>query len=37
MYLMDEDTMINRSSMSKLGVELGEVILFFRRQPESLP
>ena len=37
MYLMDEDTMINRSSMSKLGVELGQVILFFRRQPEVLP
>ncbi|MDQ0121199.1 hypothetical protein J2W17_000136 [Pseudomonas lini] len=37
MYLMDEDTMINRSSMSKLGVEVGEVTLFFRRQPLSLP
>lgn len=33
MYLMDEDTLINRSSMSKLGVELGQVTLFFRRQP----
>jgi hypothetical protein len=32
MYLMDEDTLINRSSMSKLGVELGQVTLFFRRQ-----
>jgi hypothetical protein len=31
MYLMDEDTLINRSSMSKLGVELGQVTLFFRR------
>jgi hypothetical protein len=37
MYLMDEDTMINRSSMSKLGVELGQVILFFRREPKALP
>ena len=33
MYLMDEDTLINRSSMLKLGVELGQVTLFFRRQP----
>lgn len=33
MYLMDEDTLINRSSMSKLGVELGQVTLFFRRSP----
>ncbi|MDF5866249.1 DUF3833 domain-containing protein [Pseudomonas aeruginosa] len=32
MYLMDEDTLINRSSMSKLGFELGQVTLFFRRQ-----
>ncbi|NWB68682.1 DUF3833 domain-containing protein [Pseudomonas sp. I8001] len=32
MYLMDEDTLINRSSMSKLGVEVGQVTLFFRRQ-----
>ncbi len=33
MYLMDEDTLINRSSMLKLGIELGQVTLFFRRQP----
>ena len=33
MYLMDDDTLINRSSMLKLGVELGQVTLFFRRQP----
>lgn len=32
MYLMDEDTLINRTSMSKLGVEVGQVTLFFRRQ-----
>jgi hypothetical protein len=32
MYLMDEDTLINRSSMSKFGVEIGQVTLFFRRQ-----
>lgn len=33
MYLMDEDTLINRSAMSKFGVELGQVTLFFRRIP----
>ena len=32
MYLMDEDTLINRTSMYKLGVEVGQVTLFFRRQ-----
>ncbi|MBC3372616.1 DUF3833 domain-containing protein [Pseudomonas sp. SWRI92] len=37
MYLMDEDTLINRSSMSKAGIELGQVTLFFRRQPVSTP
>lgn len=35
MYLMDEDTMINRSSMSKFGVEIGQVTLFFRRQHDA--
>jgi hypothetical protein len=34
MFLMDRDTMINRASMSKLGVELGQVTLFFRRQAD---
>jgi hypothetical protein len=37
MYLMDEDTLINRSSMSKLGVEIGQITLFFRRLPEGTP
>lgn len=32
MYLMDEDTLINRTHMSKFGVEAGQVTLFFRRQ-----
>lgn len=32
MYLMDEDTLINRTRMSKFGVEIGQVTLFFRRQ-----
>ncbi|WP_374375051.1 DUF3833 domain-containing protein [Pseudomonas sp. AP-1] len=37
MYLMDDDTLINRSRMSKLGVELGQITLFFRRLPEGAP
>ena len=37
MYLMDDDTLINRSSMRKLGVELGQVTLFFRREGASPP
>jgi len=32
MYQMDDDTLINRTRMSKLGVDVGEVTLFFRRQ-----
>jgi len=32
MYQMDEDTLINCTRMSKLGVEVGQVTLFFRRQ-----
>jgi len=31
MYLIDENTMINRSVMSKFGISLGEVILVFRK------
>ena len=34
---MDDDTLINRSSMSKLGVEIGQITLFFRRLPEATP
>lgn len=37
MYLMDEDTLINRSSMRKLGVEVGQITLFMRRLPEGTP
>jgi len=33
MYLMDENTLINRSFMTKFGVEVGQVTLFFRKQP----
>ncbi|MCW3147846.1 DUF3833 domain-containing protein [Stutzerimonas stutzeri] len=34
MYLIDENTLANRSFMSKFGVELGQVTLFFRRQAD---
>lgn len=37
MYLMDEDTLINRTRMSKLGVEVGQITLFFRRLPQGTP
>lgn len=37
MYLMDEDTLINRTRMSKLGVEVGQITLFFRRTPQGAP
>jgi hypothetical protein len=33
MYLLDEHTMANRSLMSKFGLEVGQVTLFFRKQP----
>lgn len=32
MYLIDECTMINRASMGKFGIELGQVTLMFRKQ-----
>lgn len=32
MWQMDEKTLINRSSMRKFGIELGQVTLFFRKQ-----
>lgn len=35
MYLIDENTVINRSVMSKFGVEVGEVILVFIK-PQSV-
>ena len=37
MYLMDEDTLINRTRMSKLGVEVGQITLFFRRLSADAP
>jgi hypothetical protein len=33
MYLMDDGVLMNRSVMKKFGFTLGEVILFFRKQP----
>lgn len=32
MYLIDENTMVNRAKMRKFGFEVGEVTLFFRRR-----
>ncbi|WP_018152738.1 DUF3833 domain-containing protein [Leeia oryzae] len=32
MYLMDKDSMLNRASMRKFGIELGQVTLFFRKR-----
>ena len=34
MYLIDENTLANRSFMSKFGVEVGQVTLFFRKRNE---
>lgn len=36
MYLLDENTMANRSFMSKFGIEVGQITLFFRKNPESI-
>ena len=32
MYLIDEQTLVNRARMSKFGIDVGEVTLFFRRR-----
>jgi hypothetical protein len=32
MYLMDDSVMLNRSSISKLGIEVAQVFLSFRRR-----
>lgn len=32
MYLIDEHTLVNRSFMTKFGVEVGQITLFFRKQ-----
>ncbi len=33
MYMLDEQTLANRSFMSKFGVEVGQITLFFRKHP----
>lgn len=33
MYLLDENTMANRTSMRKIGIEFAELTVFFRKQP----
>jgi hypothetical protein len=33
MYLLDENTLANRSALTKFGVEVGQVTLFFRKKP----
>jgi hypothetical protein len=32
MWLLDDHSMMNRSVMSKFGVDLGEVTLFFKKR-----
>lgn len=33
MYMVDEQTLVNKTKMSKFGIDLGEVSIFFRRRP----
>jgi hypothetical protein len=35
MFLADKDTLINRARVSKFGIEIGEVTLFFRKEPAA--
>ena len=37
MWQMDDHSMMNRSTMSKFGVDLGEVTLFFRKRAGTSP
>ena len=37
MWQMDDHSMMNRSTMSKFGVDLGEVTLFFRKRTAASP
>ena len=37
MWQLDESSMMNRSAMSKFGINLGEVTLFFRKRPPGNP
>jgi hypothetical protein len=36
MYLVNEDTLINKATMSKWGIRLGEVTLFFKKKPAAI-
>lgn len=35
MFLADRETLINRARVSKFGIEIGEVTLFFRKEPAT--
>lgn len=35
MFLLDENTLANRTSMRKFGLELAEITVFFRKQPAT--
>jgi hypothetical protein len=35
MWQLDDQSMMNRSVMSKFGFDLGEVTLFFKKRPET--
>jgi len=35
MWLQDETVMINRATVTKFGIELGEATIVFRRQPSA--
>lgn len=37
MLQQDEEVMVNKSTVTKFGIELGEVFIFFRRQPDGYP
>ena len=32
MYLVDDDTIINRTSMNKFGLEVGEIVLIMKKK-----
>ena len=35
MYLVDEQTLLNRATMTKFGFEVGQVTLFFRKPADG--
>ncbi len=37
MFQMDDQSMMNRSTMSKFGIDLGEITLFFRKRTPGQP